>query len=436
MVNFYLDSRTNSRGDCSIRQSVTICGARFVANTGLSVRPEFWDRSTQSARTRRALDPVNGKAHTAARLNGDLASISAYWQRLEATATDAPTAAAFRELWNTYTGKGQKGGKASPVLNLLSNYAASQGRTWSEGTRTKWDTFARILTDSGIYSTVEDLASPERAAAFVDYLRGERRQKDSTACKYFSILCRVVRYGERVKTYEPGTADALARGERFTQVRQPVIYLTREELGRFLSFDTSSVAGKVYTYGGKAHRLNPDTLAAVRDVFCFCALTSLRISDALALCWANVVGNALHLTTQKTCESLKIDLNARALEILARRYDASLENLTPFAHVFESVGPATMNEYIKTLGYLCDVSEPVTRTYVKGGHRQSETRPKYELLSSHAARRTFIVTALSLGIPPAVVMKFTGHSNYAAMRPYIDITETAQAEAMRLFDTL
>lgn len=431
MINFYLDSRTNSRGDCSIRQSVTICGARFVANTGLSVRPEFWDRPTQSARTRRASDPVNGKAHTAARLNGDLASISAYWQRLEATATEAPTAAAFRELWNTYTGKGQKGGKASPVLDLLTSYAASQGRTWSEGTRTKWDTFARLLIDSGKYSTVEDLASPERAAAFVDYLRGERRQKDSTAGKYFSILCRVVRHGERAKIYEPGTADALTRGERFTQVRQPVIYLTREELGRFLSFDPSTVAGKVYTYGGKAHRLNPDTLAAVRDVFCFCALTSLRISDAQALRWENVGADALHLTTQKTCEALKIDLNARARRILEGRRAAQ-----PADRVFESVGPATMNEYIKTLGFLCDVSEPVTRTYVKGGRRQSETRPKYELLSSHAARRTFIVTALSLGVAPAVVMKFTGHSNYAAMRPYIDITETAQAEAMRLFDTL
>ena len=39
-----------------------------------------------------------------------------------------------------------------------------------------------------------------------------------------------------------------------------------------------------------------------------------------------------------------------------------------------------------------------------------------------------------IGIPPQVVMKWTGHSDYKAMKPYIAIADSAKAEAMKLFN--
>lgn len=39
-----------------------------------------------------------------------------------------------------------------------------------------------------------------------------------------------------------------------------------------------------------------------------------------------------------------------------------------------------------------------------------------------------------LGVAPNIVMKWTGHSDYNAMKPYIDVTDTAKAEAMKVFD--
>ena len=59
---------------------------------------------------------------------------------------------------------------------------------------------------------------------------------------------------------------------------------------------------------------------------------------------------------------------------------------------------------------------------------------KYSLIGTHAARRTFICFALSNGVPPQVVMKWTGHSDYKAMRPYIDIAEKTKADAMKKID--
>ena len=67
---------------------------------------------------------------------------------------------------------------------------------------------------------------------------------------------------------------------------------------------------------------------------------------------------------------------------------------------------------------------------------KEERHPKWELVGTHTGRRTFIVNALSLGIPPNVVMKWTGHNDYKAMRPYIDIVDSIKAESMTKFNGL
>lgn len=48
----------------------------------------------------------------------------------------------------------------------------------------------------------------------------------------------------------------------------------------------------------------------------------------------------------------------------------------------------------------------------------------------------WLVHALSLGIAPDVVMKWTGHADYKAMRPYIDIVDSIKAESMTKFNNL
>ena len=95
-----------------------------------------------------------------------------------------------------------------------------------------------------------------------------------------------------------------------------------------------------------------------------------------------------------------------------------------------------MNDYLKELGELAEINEPIRETYYKGNERIDEVTPKYALLSTHAGRRTFICNALALGIPAQVVMKWTGHSDYKAMKPYIDIADDIKANAMNKFNQL
>ena len=117
--------------------------------------------------------------------------------------------------------------------------------------------------------------------------------------------------------------------------------------------------------------------------------------------------------------------------------------LEKYAHVaFEHdkalpvISNQKMNDQLKELAELAEIKEPVRETYFKGNKRMDEVKPKYKLISTHAGRRTFICNALSLGIQPQVVMKWTGHSDYKAMKPYIDIADDIKASAMEKFNSI
>jgi integrase len=89
-----------------------------------------------------------------------------------------------------------------------------------------------------------------------------------------------------------------------------------------------------------------------------------------------------------------------------------------------------MNKYLKELAMLVGLNEKVRMITYKGKERIEKDYYKYELISTHCARRTFVTIALSENISPEVVMQWTGHSDYETMKPYIAITNTARANSM------
>ena len=94
-----------------------------------------------------------------------------------------------------------------------------------------------------------------------------------------------------------------------------------------------------------------------------------------------------------------------------------------------------MNEYLKEAGEIAGINEPTRIVYYKGNKRYEEVLPKYALLTTHCGRRTFVVNALRIGIPAPVIMEWTGHSSFKAMKPYMKIVDAAKAENMSKFDS-
>jgi integrase len=60
---------------------------------------------------------------------------------------------------------------------------------------------------------------------------------------------------------------------------------------------------------------------------------------------------------------------------------------------------------------------------------------KWELISAHTFRRSYITLALGKGKLPETVMQITGHSNRTAFDKYVKITQNQAIKEMRdIFD--
>ena len=168
------------------------------------------------------------------------------------------------------------------------------------------------------------------------------------------------------------------------------------------------------------------------DFFLYCCVTGLRYSDVHNLKKSDNRDGYIEITTVKTAERLIIELNNHSKAILDKYKDVEFE----MEKASTDISNKKMNEYLKELGASAETNEPVSETYYKGSRRIDTITPKYALLGTHAGRRTFICNALALGIPAQVVMKWTGHSDYKAMKPYIDIADDVKANAMNKFNQL
>lgn len=222
---------------------------------------------------------------------------------------------------------------------------------------------------------------------------------------------------------------------KFKVLEKPVIFLTKEELLKLYNYEIPQNGTKVKLtdMNGLEYEKTVQeagALAKTRDLFCFCAFTSLRYSDMASLKRTDIAGDKIYITTQKTNDRLPIDFSRNAHAILDKYKDV----IFPMGRALPVISNQKMNKYLKDLGELCGFTDQITIVCYRADQRVEETYPKYALVGTHAARRTFICFALSNGIPPQVVMKWTGHSDYKAMRPYIDIAEKTKANAMKLID--
>ena len=379
----------------------------------------------------------------AATINARIAAVKAAFAQLEAT-PGASTLKALQAALDGITGKAERAarkpraartaqGEQSPVFQAFERFYREESarNQWTDGTLAKMKSFQKILEQFNPRLTFADL-NDKGLTRFIDYLRKTDHQETSVEKRYNNLkwfLRWAIRAGlcnERaIETYRP----------KFKVLAKPVIFLTRPELLRLYNYEIpanrslvtlTDPAGREYT----KRVMEAGGLAKARDLFCFCAFTSLRYSDMAALKRSDITGDSIIVTTQKTNDRLEIPLNNYSRAILDKY--AGLPD--PRGLALPVISNQKMNFYLKDLCELCGINEPITKVYYKGGQRVEETREKWELIGTHAARRTFICYALTKGIPPQIVMKFTGHSDYQAMKPYIDIAGADAAAAMQLMN--
>lgn len=437
-VNFYLETRTDKQGNAPIRVSLSILGARFITSTGCKVIPSKWDSSRQQVKRGCA----NSQGVAAAVINAQLLRISEHFtafenqcliseRKLDANALRDEYVRNFGKVSSIHLEKESKSFFDS--WNIFLDEVGAQNQ-WTIGTRKKFDALKNHLLAWKSAICFEDF-SEDGLNDYISYCRETLEMRNTTIQKQISFLKWFLRWAT-AKGHNEQTAFQ-SFSPKLKIAPKKVVFLEWEELMRVYNYVIPANGTEVKltdSNGNEYTKTVHDAVAlgVTRDIFCFCCFTSLRFSDAANLKRSNIENDCISITTIKTADTLKIELNKYAKAILAKYEGMEL----PHDKALPELSNQRMNIYLKDLCELCEINQPVTQTYYRGNKRYDETQPKYTYIGTHAGRRTFICNALMLGITPQIVMKWTGHSDYKSMKPYIDVTDVAKAKAMDVFNTL
>jgi integrase len=106
------------------------------------------------------------------------------------------------------------------------------------------------------------------------------------------------------------------------------------------------------------------------------------------------------------------------LEPLHENIKHSYQNLKPSEKlIFPIIHSAKFNVEIKELLCKLEINELVSKVF-RGKERITTKVPKYQMISAHSARRTYITLCLRQGVLPDVLMQSTGHKKFDTMRSY------------------
>ena len=105
--------------------------------------------------------------------------------------------------------------------------------------------------------------------------------------------------------------------------------------------------------------------------------------------------------------------------------------LKKYDYQLPRVGEKSLNKCIKELAKMAGISTPVTVESTSGGAVSFETRPKYELVCSHTARRTAATLMYLAGMDVFNICAVTGHSSIAMLKKYIKADEIDRARTIQ-----
>lgn len=227
---------------------------------------------------------------------------------------------------------------------------------------------------------------------------------DNTLNKYLSIVKEFMKW-----TSEEGIHDSTdykkikeLEGEYFD-----VVALSKEDIHKLMGIDFKSMTDDEL----KDYSTPKDKLEYIRDGFVFRSLCGIRFSDFLNMDKSNFVGSKLSLVTKKTANPLYFELHPIAYEILLK-YNYNIPTLDN----------GSDNRVLKDIGKIAGFNEEIKTTKKRKGQLIYEKKERWEVLTTHVARKTFITNCLNAGMQDHVVMKLAGILKPATLLRYISVT--------------
>lgn len=237
-----------------------------------------------------------------------------------------------------------------------------------------------------------------------NWLLEVKDMKNTSVNKQITMLKTFLRYCSNHGVFD---ISVIKEFKKLEEKEVDKIYITIEELEKLWQYDFKE----------------DKRLERVRDLFVFGCATGLRESDFSNIKPVNIKGNEIKLQIIKMPKPLIIPLNRYSKAILDK-YDNYLPEYSQ----------QKFNEYIKEVGKTVGIDTPEQVVSYKGGKRIEETFPKYQLMASHTARRTFITQSILRGIPIPVIQSMTGHLDLKSFQKYIKINNNDKHDAMKKWE--
>ena len=181
------------------------------------------------------------------------------------------------------------------------------------------------------------------------------------------------------------------------------VYLTKDEVERLWE----------YVPKGELDR-------KARDLFLLGVYSCARFSDYSRLTKDMIHEGVIHFTQVKTAGSVMVPASPRLVSILDRNGGRAPD-----------LAQQHLNEWIKRVCKAVGIDEMVEVTVSNGIAHKTELKHKYEMVSSHTARRTGITLLYMTGIPLQQVMLISGHKDEDSIRHYLRLTKKENVELLR-----
>lgn len=144
-----------------------------------------------------------------------------------------------------------------------------------------------------------------------------------------------------------------------------------------------------------------------RDWFILDCYTGLRVSDLVLLNKKNYSNGYITIANEKTDEKVVIPAHPAVKKILAK-----YKGFPP------AITDVEINRTIKKVAKKAGITAKVLFTITKGGRRKDEYMEKWQMVSNHTARRSFITNLRKNGVADSIVMKLTGIRSAATLQRY------------------
>lgn len=181
------------------------------------------------------------------------------------------------------------------------------------------------------------------------------------------------------------------------------IYLTERDIAR------------IYYYKDLTKREDE-----LKDLFVLGCMTGLRFSDYSHLSIHNIVGDNIQMLTKKTKAKVCIPITKYVKEIFIKYND-----ILPKACCIQY-----FNKAIKDICKKVGMTELITFEREIAGEIVTTSIPKYKLITSHTARRTFITNCIIDNIPENRIKSCTGHKSSECLSRYNQMTLQENARSL------